>query len=62
MGDGMGSGDWTAAAEQIMASDPPGTEIVMSDTVNNSHGDHVDGYQAVKRDDGSVKVTKQHSP
>lgn len=60
LGEGMGSGDWTAAAEQIMAGDPAGTEVWISDTINRPHQGHVDGYIAVKRPDGSVDLNKQH--
>lgn len=61
MGKGMGSGDWTEAAKQIMANDPPGTEIMISDTINNEHNGHVDGYLATKRDGGlPPKLDKQH--
>lgn len=60
MGDqrGMGKGDWTEAAKQIMANDPPGKEVYISDTVNKPHGNHTDAYRAVKRSDGSVKLKK----
>lgn len=58
---GMKSGDWTEAAKQILADDPAGSEIFISDTVNDAHDGHIDAYRAVKRADDSVKLTKYNS-
>lgn len=58
---GMKSGDWSEAASQILEGSAPGTEIWISDTINNEHNGHTDGYHAVVRDDGSVDLNKYHN-
>lgn len=58
---GMKSGDWSEAARQILDDSAPGTEVWISDTINRPHEGHVDGYHAVKRNDGSVDLAKYHN-
>ena len=53
---GMKSGDWSEAARQILEGSAPGTEVWISDTVNNPHNGHTDGYHATMRADGSVNA------
>lgn len=58
-------------AEQILEDAPAGTEIFFSDEddatahysrLQEHKGLHVDGWKAVKRADGSVKVDKKWAP
>lgn len=57
----MKSGDFSEAARQILAGSEVGTEVWISDTINNPHQGHTDGYHAVLRADGSVNLTKFHN-
>lgn len=58
------------AAQQIMANNPPGTEIWFANQgmiANNPHysyqnGWHSDGYHAVMQPNGQVTVDKYHNP
>lgn len=57
------------AAEQILRDAPAGTEIFFSDNdldatphyneLRSDKGEHVDGWKAIKRADGTVKVAKK---
>lgn len=53
----MGKGIYTEAAEQIMANDPPGSEIWISEERQDGKGA---GFHATKREDGSIKLKKYH--
>jgi hypothetical protein len=61
MGKGMGSGDFSEAARQIFADNPGLDEVWISDTVNQQHLDHVDGYHAVRREGQDPQLTKYHN-
>jgi len=61
MGTGMGSGDFTEAANQIFEGDPGLNEIWISDTVNHQHQGHTDGYHAVRREGQDPQLTKYHN-
>jgi len=55
-------------AEELLANEPPGSEITFNDDFDATphrsptrpdKGLHVDGWKAVKRADGSIKVDKK---
>lgn len=58
------------AAQQIMANNPPGTEIWFASQgmiAHNPHysqqnGWHSDGYHTVMQPNGQVEVNKYHNP
>jgi hypothetical protein len=58
-------------AEQILRDAPPYTEIFFNDeydatahynNLKSDKGLHVDGWKAVKREDGSISVDKKWAP
>ena len=61
MGKGMGSGDFTEAASQILGSATGPTEIWISDTVNTRTDGKAVGYHAVSREGKSPKLSKYRS-
>lgn len=52
-----GEGIYTDTAEQAMADGPPGTKIWLSEERRDKRGAY---FEATKRPDGSVKLTKFH--
>jgi len=60
MGKGMGKGDWTEAAKQILDSDPGLDEAWISDTVSTREDGQATGYHVVRREGKDPKLTKYH--
>ena len=58
MGKGMGSGDWTEAAKQILDADPGLDKIWISDTVNSRTDGKAVGYAVERREGKDPKLRK----